>query len=94
MTSAASLLPHLSWAKVDADDGDVDRDLKLILCEQDFRSLCGHPRPEHGYKYVSDFDVLQSLEDKPYPTAVYYHGYDNDGRCVKVCVIRDTTTPH
>jgi hypothetical protein len=89
----AAVLRSLSWEKLDATECDVERDLKFILCEQDFTSLCGTQWPDDKPQNFPGPLTLQPPGDTSLP-AIYFQGHDDDGNCVKVCVIRDTTAPH
>ena len=85
--SAVSLGP-LSWARLDASDSDVEHDLKFILGEQDFTSLCGTQWPDRGSR---EFTMRANASAPP---SCYYRGRDDDGNCVTVCVVRDVILAH
>lgn len=89
----AAAFQSLSWEKLDATGCDVERDLKFILCEQDFTSLCGTQWPGAVSEKLSGPPSLQPPGDTSLPF-VYFQGHNKDGNCVKVCVIRDTTATH
>lgn len=87
----AVILGRLSWAKLDATDADIERDVKFILGEQDFSCLCQGQGPGREDRPAKS-DAPDGHAGPFNAHSNYYRGRDAAGNSVTIRVVWDSKT--